>query len=613
MRLGKGFLKLLRSLQWKLVYIFISMCIILVCVVYIAINSGLQTIYYNNFKENIDNGYESWKDSWGITDANKDLLTNEKLVNYFAVKGDDRTFFGVNSNLLNLTIIDVSKRNMPFPKAIIYSSNENIHSDNSMEFGNGLIGNSENLRTIWAGGESEQNNNLVENQYFEYILKPNDNYVLYFTYQKEAWEDIIQRFNSLIFYSAFIAVILSLLLGYLLSKTITSPIISVMQKAEKVAQGEFDQQLAVKSEDEIGNLTKTFNYMAQELKNTLSEISSEKNKVTTILNYMADGVMAFDLKGVVIHANPAAKKLLGDNIGNKPFEEFSKRVGLDVKIENIVYFEEASVRESDTIINDMYVKVYFAVFTDTNKKPEGIIVVLHDVTEEQKLDCMRREFVANVSHELRTPITSIKSYTETLLDGALEDSETTNRFLNVINSEADRMTRLIKDLLQLSRMDNQQMSWRFEEVSLKEIVKNIVSRMQLEAGQKNQKLESFVIGDIPKINADKDRLEQVIVNLISNALKYTPDNGQITVYVGKLINDIYVKVTDTGIGIPDEALTRVFERFYRVDKARSRDLGGTGLGLSIAKEIVEAHGGIITISSEVGKGTEVTVRVPINL
>lgn len=619
MKFWKVFLKLLRSLQWKLVYIFISMCIILVCVVYIGINSGLQTIYYHNFTDNIDVGYKKWTTKRVNTESSKELLTNAKLKEYFGENNDGASCFGVNSGYLNITIFDVLQINTP-SRGIIYSSDRN-YEVNSEEFGDQLIKKStSNLMTIMAGGKPIKNNKLIkvneENEYFEYILQPKGpegNIVFYFTYQKSAWAGISQRFHALIFYSALIAVFLSLLLGYLLSKTITSPIISVMHKAEKIAEGDFDQQLTIKSEDEIGNLTKTFNYMATELKNTLSEISSEKNKVTTILNYMADGVMAFDLKGVAIHVNPAAKILLGSDIEDKPFHEFAKSVGLDVNIQNIVYLQESPVRESDTIINDMYVKVYFAVFTDTNRKPEGIIVVLHDVTEQQKLDSMRREFVANVSHELRTPITSIKSYTETLLDGAVEDVETTEHFLSVINSEADRMTRLVKDLLQLSRLDNQQMSWKIEKVSLNEIVKNIVNRMQLEAGQKNQKLESFVIGEIPSINADKDRLEQVMVNLISNALKYTPENGQITVYVGKLINDIYVKVTDTGIGIPNESLQMVFERFYRVDKARSRDLGGTGLGLSIAKEIVEAQGGTISITSEVGKGTEVTVRLPLNL
>lgn len=624
MKFWKKFLKLLRSLQWKLVYIFISMCIILVCVVYIGINSGLQTIFFKNFTENIDNGYENWKDYRGITDSNKERLTNNMLLDYFNTNNDER-FFGVNPKYLNITIIDTSKRNIPFPKAIIYSSNQ-TYQNYLEEYANQLLVKSVNLSTIWANGELSQFDDKntykelikvnAENQYFEYILfpkGPKGNIIFYFTYQKDAWTEILEKFNWLIFNCAIVAVFVSLLLGYLLSKTITSPIINVMHKAEKVAQGDFDQQLTVKSEDEIGNLTKTFNYMAQELKSTLSEISSEKNKVTTILNYMADGVLAFNLKGTAIHVNPAARKLLGDDIANKSFNEFSQNLGLDVKLENILYFDETPVKESDTIINDMYVKVYFAVFTDTNKKPEGVIVVLHDVTEQQKLDNMRREFVANVSHELRTPITSIKSYTETLLDGAVEDPETTVHFLNVINSEADRMTRLVKDLLQLSRLDNQQMSWKIEKVSINELVKDIVNRMQLQAGQKNQKLESYVIGDIPCINADRDRLEQVVVNIISNALKYTPDNGIITVYVGKLINDIYIKVADTGIGIPKESLELVFDRFYRVDKARSRELGGTGLGLSIAKEIVEAQGGTISIASEVGKGTEVTVRLPINL
>jgi len=599
------------------------MCILLVCVVYIVINSGLQTIYFESFTSDMDRGYENWIDYYReIPKSNDELLIN------FRDNGDDKKFFGVNSEYLSMTVIDTSQintvqtdasnTNAHYLRGVIYSSDESYLKDPE-KFGNQLFSNSQNLMSIWAGGKASLNKDLIksssESQCFEYIIAPmeRDNIVLYFTYQKTAWEQILGGFNKLIFSSAIIAVFLSLFLGYLLSKTITSPIISVMHKAEKVAEGDFDVQLTVKSEDEIGNLTKTFNYMAKELKNTLAEISSEKNKVETILNYMADGVMAFDLTGVAIHANPAAKKILGADIEDRPFHEFAKNVGLDVKLENIVYFDESPVRESDTIIDDMYVKVYFAVFTDTNKKPEGIVVVLHDITEQQKLDSMRREFVANVSHELRTPITSIKSYTETLLDGALEDSETTQRFLHVINSEADRMTRLVKDLLQLSRLDNQQMSWNIDKVSLKTIVKDIVERMQLEAGQKNQKLESFVIGDIPSIKADKDRLEQVVVNIISNALKYTPENGNITVYLGRIYNDIYVKVTDTGIGIPKESLPRVFERFYRVDKARSRDLGGTGLGLSIAKEIVEAHGGTISILSEDGKGTEVTARLPVNL
>ncbi len=589
------------------------MCVILVCVVYIVINAGLQTIYFENFARDMNNGFVEWKEMRGTPESKEEYLS------FFSDKQDDVTYFRTNSDI-NLTIIDLSitRKNIDPNRGIIYSSDERFNEQNATAFVDELFNSSTiNLLPLWSGeikGPVE-NKDLIKtvsgNQYFEYIIPVDRDIVFYFTYDKEAWEQIIQTFNNLIFTSAVIAVFLSLVLGYLMSKTITSPIVSVMHKAEKIAEGEFDEQLAVKSEDEIGNLTKTFNYMARKLKNTLSEISSEKNKVLTILNYMADGVMAYDLKGVVIHSNPAARKYLGDEIPERPFQEFAEAIDLDIKLENIIYLEESTVKEFDTVINDLYVKVYFAVFTDTNKKPEGFIVVLHDVTEEQKLDNMRREFVANVSHELRTPITSIKSYTETLLDGAVEDSDTTDRFLNVINTEADRMTRLVKDLLQLSRLDNQQVSWNIQEVSLKNIVKDIVDRMQLEAERKHQKLESFVIGEIPNIKGDKDRLEQVFVNLISNALKYTPENGLITVYIGRIYNDIYVKVTDTGIGIPAESLSRVFERFYRVDKARSRDMGGTGLGLSIAKEIIQAHGGTISISSEEKKGTEVTVRLTV--
>lgn len=613
MKFWKGFMKLLRSLQWKLVYIFISMCVILVCVVYVVINSRLETIYYQNFVKDMNDGFSDWKELRGIPESNEDIIA------FFKDKHDDVTYFRTNSDI-SLTLIDISiiKKNNDLERGILYSSDED-YKNNPETFRDELFTSStRNLYPMWATGKitrAVEYKDIIKTvsgkQYFEYIIQPTEreNLIFYFTYDKEAWEQILQSFNNLIFTSAVIAVFLSVLLGYLLSKTITSPIISVMHKAEKIAEGEFDEQLAVKSEDEIGNLTKTFNYMANELKNTLSEISSEKNKVVTILNYMADGVLAYDLKGNVIHINPAARRYLGDDIAERSFQDFAGSVGLDIQIENIVYLEEASVKEFDTVINDLFIKVYFAVFTDTKSRPEGFIVVLHDVTEEQKLDNMRREFVANVSHELRTPITSIKSYSETLLDGAVDDRETTEHFLNVINTEADRMTRLVKDLLQLSRLDNQQVSWNMGEVPIKDLVRDIVDRMRLQAEHKHQRLESYVIGVIPNIMGDKDRLEQVFVNLISNALKYTPENGEITVYIGRIYNDIYVKVADNGIGIPADSLPRVFERFYRVDKARSRDMGGTGLGLSIAKEIIQAHRGTISITSEEKKGTEVTVRL----
>jgi two-component system sensor histidine kinase VicK len=342
----------------------------------------------------------------------------------------------------------------------------------------------------------------------------------------------------------------------------------------------------------------------------MTEISSEKNKIETILKYMTDGIIAFNLDGEVIHANPAAKKMLGLDEINLGFNEFSEKYELGINLEELAFFEAAINKETSVEINNKTIKMYFALFTDEEQRAEGIIAVLQDITEQQKLENMRKEFVANVSHELRTPLTSIKSYTETLLDDGLEDVATAQRFLGVINSEADRMTRLVKDLLQLSRMDSQKMHFKMKVISFNDLVKNAVEKMQIEAKSKGQQLECFTIGEIPEIKADRDRIEQVVINILSNSIKYTPENGRITVYIGKTYSEVYVKVSDTGIGIPESDVDRIFERFYRVDKARSREMGGTGLGLSIAKEIVEAHGGTITVSSEIGKGTDVTVKLP---
>jgi two-component system sensor histidine kinase VicK len=293
------------------------------------------------------------------------------------------------------------------------------------------------------------------------------------------------------------------------------------------------------------------------------------------------------------------------------FEEYCQKIYREYSINDVLYLDAYSTKEFDLSVGNRMIKAYFVVFTGEHNKAEGVIAVLHDVTEQQRLENMRKEFVANVSHELRTPLTSIKSYAETLLDGAVDDRESAMHFLSVINSEADRMTRLVKDLLQLSRLDNQQLQWNFEEISLVELVKSSVERMELEAGSRRQALQCFVLGEIPFIEADYGRLEQVVFNLLSNAIKYTPEGGTVTVYIGKIVNDVYFKVADTGIGIPDNDLPRIFERFYRVDKARSREMGGTGLGLAIAKEIVEAHGGAINITSQIGFGTEVTVQLPI--
>ena len=252
----------------------------------------------------------------------------------------------------------------------------------------------------------------------------------------------------------------------------------------------------------------------------------------------------------------------------------------------------------------------FAPFQDENDKPAGVVVVIQDITGHVKLDNMQKEFVADVSHELKTPITSIMGYADTLLETEY-DKEMQTKFLEVISSEAKRMARLVTDLLVLSRYDNKKITKEETEFDLGELTKKCIERLQFEIEKKHHHVECFVTANVPPVKADKYGIERVILNIISNAIKYTPENGVIKAYVGFVYNDAYIKVIDNGIGIPEKDLNRIFERFYRVDKARTREMGGTGLGLSIAKEILNQNNGSIDIKSEPGKGTEVVIRIPV--
>ena len=251
-----------------------------------------------------------------------------------------------------------------------------------------------------------------------------------------------------------------------------------------------------------------------------------------------------------------------------------------------------------------------APIQDENDKPTGVMVVIQDITEHVKLDNMRREFVADVSHELKTPITSIMGYADTLLEEEY-DRETQSKFLSVIASEARRMAKLVTDLLTLSRYDNNKIKKEVTQFDLGDLTKECQEKLKFEIEKKHHNVECFVTANVPPVQADKDGIERVILNIISNAIKYTPENGTIKVYVGFVYNDAYIKIIDNGIGIPEKDLSRIFERFYRVDKARSREFGGTGLGLSIAQEILTKNNGSIDIKSEVGKGTEVVIRIPV--
>jgi two-component system sensor histidine kinase VicK len=436
-------------------------------------------------------------------------------------------------------------------------------------------------------------------------------YILYVKYNEAGLKSILSRLKNVIFYSVLSAFFISIILGYLLAAAITGPISNLTTRAQKMATGDFEDIIENSSGDEIGKLTDSFNYMAEEIKSNLNEISSEKSKIETILLHMTDGVLAFNFEGQIIHANPAAEKMLSISPQNNDLKSILRTTNLEDIETEISSLVNDEMVERQIYLNDKYYKIVFALFKSKDHKIGGIISVIQDVTEQNKLENMRREFVANVSHELKTPLTSIKTYTETLLEGAMEDKEVAANFLNVVHSESDRMSRIVSDLLQLSRLDYKEARWNKIEFELPEVVRDIVDKMKIEAGKKRQTIKFVQKEEIPQVKADKDGIVQVIINIISNAIKYTPDKGKINVELGKAEDRVSIKVIDNGMGIPTKDLPRIFERFYRVDKARSREMGGTGLGLSIAKEIVESNDGSIMIDSKLGKGTTVEIVLPV--
>ena len=437
--------------------------------------------------------------------------------------------------------------------------------------------------------------------------------IVYVKDTKEQLKDVTWMIFAIIVQALFFGLIIAVIMSFLLARTITTPVENLTKGAQLIASGDFDYKIVVNSSDEIGTLTNTFNKMASVLKDTLNQIDSQKNTLETLFLYLADGVIAFDTNGNLLQINEVCKSVLNINdTDDVTFDSVFGKEEISVKTNDILTLDKNKNLIKNVEINDKYIKLIFARF-ETQNQGGGIIVVIHDVTEQFKLDISRREFIANVSHELRTPLTSIKSYTETVVDSPDLPRELIDKFLLVVINEADRMTRIVKDLLVISRLDNNKMDWKFTSFQFKTLLENMYDAMLMDAKKHEHNLKLSIDNDLGKMWGDKERLEQVIINIVSNAVKYTPDGGNIEILARRDNDLIRFSVKDNGIGIPKQDIPRLFERFYRVDKARSREKGGTGLGLAIAKEIIAAHGGKIEIESNINVGTVVKIVFPCNL
>ncbi|KRQ86571.1 Alkaline phosphatase synthesis sensor protein PhoR [Caloramator mitchellensis] len=403
---------------------------------------------------------------------------------------------------------------------------------------------------------------------------------------------------------------LAILLIYLSLNRIVEPIRDLTKVATKISMGSYDKRININTKDELGKLGHAFNRMAARLEETINDLEDKKNKLISILKSMGDGVIVFDINERIILINPTAKILfeIKEDVYGKHLLEVIRNKDIEYLIrENIE--DEIEIKLNLTETKYYKIKTTRVLNTDKQYEKVGTLMVIQDITKMKMLENLRTEFVANVSHELKTPLTSIKGFAETLMD--VEDENIRKKFLEIINIEADRLTRLINDILIISELENREYSINFEKINVIKSIEEVINIMSPVAHNKNIDLKFIKPSDEIYILGDRDKFKQMFINLIDNGIKYTNDGGFVEISMELERDNALVFVKDNGIGIPKEHLPRLFERFYRVDKARSRSLGGTGLGLAIVKHVVNLLNGKIDVYSKVGKGTTFTITLPI--
>lgn len=440
-----------------------------------------------------------------------------------------------------------------------------------------------------------------------------DGYILYIRDNKAEIYSMLKNNAACTAGALLVCIIAAAAIGFFVAGKTAVPIKKLTKRAEAFADGNFEPELSKQPKGEIGELTSAFNNMGRVMNGTINQVSAEKHKIEVILEHINSGIIAFDTDQNVVHINTAAKKMFNIQDPREiKFDKFVRAQKANVCMAEFLYLERSKIEVRDLLIENSHVKAYFVPFKMDDKKTAGVVCMFEDVTEQFNLEAARQKFVAEVSHELKTPLTTIRTYTETLLNGYLDDKKTASRLLETIQDETDKMTALVQNLLILSRFDARNVESRKELFSVDELLHSLKNMFDIEAEQKGLSLEYNRTTELPCIYADRYQIERALKNIISNSIKYCSKGDKIKIFAGSLYSNVYIKVEDSGKGIPKADLEHVFERFYRVDKARSRERGGTGLGLPISKEIIENHGGTIQIESEFGSFTRVTVNLPIN-
>ena len=430
-------------------------------------------------------------------------------------------------------------------------------------------------------------------------------------------QNMIHPIEMKVLYLGGILTVIALLLSFALSKTISMSFRGIINVSEELAKGNLDVTMPVtNSKTEISKISLALSRMAQKLNELFKQLSKEKNQLEAVLGAMSEGVMVVSRDGRVLIINSALKKMfnLKEDSARKPYWEILRNRELTKLVESVLENRMSDSREIFYLYPDE--KHYFVNVIPLDSPDKELIVVLFDITDFKRLEKIKADFIANVSHELRTPLTAIKGYTETLEEEAYESPEDQKHFLRIIKRHTDRLINIVSDLLVLSEVESRDSLSKennandLEEININELIKSSIDALRSKAAEKGIDVSFESEQEVCKVKANRFLLEQMFINLIDNAVKYTPEKGEVAIRVSSPDSQILTEISDTGIGIPKEHLPRIFERFYRVDKTRSRNLGGTGLGLSIVKHIVIMHGGRIEVQSEEGKGSKFSVTLP---
>ncbi|EOY2448906.1 cell wall metabolism sensor histidine kinase WalK [Listeria monocytogenes] len=597
-------MRFFQSVQFKLVIMYLLLIIVAMQVIGAYFVRELEGQLEKNFQDSITNSitlldYNAREEIIKNSDNSVKLQNDirELLVDYSRASSnlievrivDDKGKILGTSNLNNQGIVG-QKSNDPLVKRTLSlgtTSEDKIYKDES----------NKNNR-VWVNVSSIKNKGQVIG-------------AIYLVADIESVYKQVDDITNIFITGTLIAMIITAVLGILLSRTITKPIVEMKRQAYAMARGNYSRKVKVYGVDEIGELADSFNTLTKRVQEAQAMTEGERRKLSSVLAYMTDGVIATDRRGKVILINTPAEKML-----RVKHESANGRSIIDVldigdtyQFEDLMEVDGSLTMDRSTLDKPYVLRANFSVIQRETGFNNGVIAVLHDITDQEKVDQERRDFVSNVSHELRTPLTSMHSYLEALSDGAWEDKEIAPRFLEVTQNETERMIRLVNDLLKLSRMDGGREQLEKSFVNFTYFFNHIIDRFEM------MKKETIMFKrHIPRepviIEIDEDKVMQVLDNIISNANKYSPDGGRISFYLKKFEDEIEVSIADEGLGVPDEDLANVFDRFFRVDKARSREMGGTGLGLAIAREVIEAHGGRIWAERNKNKGTIIKFTLP---